>query len=115
MSNRRDEKERLEMLAKRVHFENLYFKWLEARAAEFDPRGDESDDAMAAKGAASDDAGRQLLVTPAFLDWMIWKKWEVLDYYLDEDALAGTHVDKRTVMALGCIKADLMHFGIGKT
>jgi len=51
------EKDRLAELAKRAHFENLYFKWLEARTAWADPCGDESDDAMAEKTEASEEAG----------------------------------------------------------
>jgi hypothetical protein len=111
MSNR-EERQRLADLAKRMEFDRLYFQWLEARAIWANPDRDNSDEVMDAKTDAADEAGRRLLSEPAFLDWMIWKKWEVLDFYLDEDVLAGTHVDKRTVMALGCIKADLMRLGI---
>jgi len=32
---------------------------------------------------------------------------------LDGDVINGRRVDNRTVMALGCIKADLMRLGIG--
>jgi hypothetical protein len=51
---------------------------------------------------------------PAFLDWMIWKKWEVLEFDLNEDVLSGKHADNRTIVALASIKADLMSLGIGK-
>jgi hypothetical protein len=34
-------------------------------------------------------------------------------FYLDQDVLAGKAADNRTVMALGCIKADPMRLGIG--
>jgi len=44
---------------------------------------------------------------------MIWRKWEVLEIYAGMDATDGGCVDNRTVMALGCIKADLIRFGIG--
>jgi hypothetical protein len=44
---------------------------------------------------------------------MIFQKWEVLDYYLDEGSRDGGWTDNRTVVALACIKADLIRFGIG--
>jgi hypothetical protein len=44
---------------------------------------------------------------------MIWKKWEVLEFYLDDDVIAGKHADNRTVVALASIKADLMRLGVG--
>jgi hypothetical protein len=101
------------MIAKREHFDRLYVRWLEARTLLAGSDKDDSDAAMDAKSDVADEAGRQLLVMPAFLDWMIWKKWEVLELYLDEDVVDGVHVDNRTVMALACIKADLMRLGIG--
>jgi len=45
---------------------------------------------------------------------MICQKWEVLDFYADADAAEGNALDNRTVMALGCVKADLMRLGIGR-
>lgn len=107
-------KERLVQLAKRKDFDRLYFQWLAARAAFENPDLDDSDVAMDAKRDALDEAGRQFLGRPAFLDWMIWQKWEVLEFYLDEDVIAGRHADNRTVVALACVKADLMRLGIGK-
>ncbi len=95
------------------HFYRLYIRWLEARASWVSPDGDDRDEATDAKSDAVDEAGRQLVVMPALSDWMIWKKWEVLEFYLDDDVVASKHVDNRTVMALGCIKADLMRLGIG--
>jgi hypothetical protein len=109
----REERERLAQLAKRNHFDQLYARWLGARASLEAPGGDESDEAMGAKQDALNEAARQFLAIPAFLDWMIWKKWEVLEFDLNEDALAGKAADNRTIMALGCIKADLISLGIG--
>jgi hypothetical protein len=39
---------------------------------------------------------------------MVWRKWEVLDVILQDDVLAGKHIENRTVAALGQIKADVM-------
>jgi len=41
------------------------------------------------KAEASNEAGRQLLAFRAFCDWMIWKKWEVLDFHADADTPEG--------------------------
>jgi hypothetical protein len=58
------------------------------------------------------EAATALLVTPSTLPWMIWQKWEVLDHYLDTEKRDGAFSDNRTVVALACIKADLMRFRI---
>ena len=101
------------MLARREHFDRLYAAWLNARAIEADASKDDTDEVSDSRTDATDEAARQLLAMPAFLDWMIWKKWEVLELYIGTDAADGGHTDNRTVMALGCIKADLLRLGIG--
>jgi hypothetical protein len=108
----KEEKERVAQLAKRDHFDRLYARWLEARAS-LEAPGDDSDEAMSAKQDALDEAARQFLIVPASLDWMIWKKWEVLEFDLTEDVLAGKAADNRTIAALGCLKADILRFGFG--
>jgi hypothetical protein len=110
----REERERLAQLAKRELFDRLYARWLECRASLAAWHDDDSDASMDAKQDALDEAAREFLAMPAFLDWMIWKKWEVLEFDLNEDVLAGKHADNRTVVALASIKADLMSLGIGK-
>jgi hypothetical protein len=65
---------------------------------------------MTVKALASDEAGRQLLVAPAVVNWMIWRKWEVFEIYAGMDATDGGCVDNRTATALSCIKADLIRF-----
>jgi hypothetical protein len=110
----REERERLAQLAKRELFDRLYARWLECRASLAAWRDDDSDALMDAKQDALDEAAREFLAMPAFIDWMIWKKWEVLEFDLNEDVLAGKHADNRTVVALASIKADLMSLGIGK-
>jgi hypothetical protein len=109
----REERERLAQLAKRELFVRLYARWLGARAS-LETFDDDSDEVMNAKQEALDEAARQFLAMPAFFDWMIWKKREVLEFDLNEDALAGKRADNRTIVALASIKADLMSLGIGK-
>lgn len=112
MVKRRD-KEHEEQIDRRLNFERLYRNWAAASAVYFDPDQDESDDESARRSRAVDDAARWLLVEPAFLDWMVWRKWEVLELWALYDARDGQHVDNRVLMALGCIKADIVRLGIG--
>ena len=112
MSDQND-KDRQEELALRLRFDRLYADWLRTRTVHVDPDLDEGDAAMRKRQNDVDEAGRRLLVFPALYDWMVWEKWEVLDFYLDKDALTGKCLDNRTVVALACIKADIMRLGIG--
>jgi hypothetical protein len=104
-----------EEIAENVYFQGLYAAWLKARADDGAPaHEDESLDAGMARCEAVDEAARQMLVRPAIYDWQIWMKWEVLEHFLDTDAKDGHALDRRTIVALACIKADIMHFGFGK-
>jgi hypothetical protein len=85
----RDEKERLAQLAKREHFDRLYARWLEARASLESHHDGDSDEIMNARQDALDEAARQFLIVPAFLDWMIWEKWEVLEFDLNKGRSGG--------------------------
>jgi hypothetical protein len=38
---------------------------------------------------------------------------EVLEHFISADAIEGQATDNRAIMALGCIKADLLRLGIG--
>jgi len=53
-----------------------------------------------------------LSFTPAALPWMVWRKWEVLDELVTEDAYADPRLDNRVIVELGRIKADILRFGI---
>jgi hypothetical protein len=97
----------------RHHCEQLYARWLHARAAHYDPDEDLGDDAMAERDRRELEAARRLLAVPSVLPWMIWRKLEVLELWAEEERLGGHAVDNRLIFALGCFKADLLRFGIG--
>ena len=103
-----------EEVAENTFFQRLYSAWLQARAVNQDPSQDESTEASNASADAVDEAARQLLIRPAIYDWQIRMKWEVLEHFLDADSKDGHALDRRTIVALACIKADIMHFGFGK-
>ena len=100
-------------ITKRFAFEALYSKWLAARAIVEDPTQPDDDKAAAERHQAHELAERQLMITPAWVPWAIWIKWQVLELSLDDDYRDGTRNDARTVIALASIKADLMSFGFG--
>jgi hypothetical protein len=97
---------------KHVRFGRAYARWLHARAALEDPDADGSQEAGAARFSALDEAARSLLITAPISDEELWQKWEVLENYVSEDAIQGQALDNRAIMALGCIKADLLRLGI---
>ena len=99
---------------KHLRFGRACARWLHARAALEDPDADGSEEAGAALFSAVDEATRTLLITPAISDEELWQKWEVLDDYVSEDAIQGQALDNRAIMALGCVKADLLRLGIGR-
>jgi hypothetical protein len=101
--------------AKRDQFGRAYARWLRARASLDDPDADGSEEAGAARFKAVDEAARSLLITPPVCDEELWQKWEVLEDYVSEDVIQGQATDNRAIMALDCIKADLLRLGIGRT
>jgi hypothetical protein len=100
---------------KHVQFERAYARWLRARGALDDPDApDGSDEAGETRFNAVDEAARSLLITPPLSDEELWQKWEVLENYVSADVIQGPAADNRAIVALGCIKADLLRLGIGR-
>ena len=76
---------------------------------------DGSEEAGEARFNAVDEAARSLLITPAICDDELWHKvGGSLRIHVSADAIAGPATDNRAIMALGCIKADLLRLGIGR-
>jgi hypothetical protein len=104
-----------EEIAENVFFQGLYAAWLQARA--IDQRSghdDESLEAASARIEAVEEAARQLIIRPAIYAWQVWMKWDVLENFLDADSKDACHLERQTIVALSCIKADILHFGFGK-
>lgn len=93
-----------------IDFDRLYSRWLHARAAMWSPDAGHTEEQCGAEMKAVDEAARTLLATPFRNDDRFWKKWEVFEGLVTEDAHDGQAIDNRVIMALGCIKADLLHF-----
>jgi hypothetical protein len=94
-----------DLLAERRRFEQLYSKWLNARAAETDRVKHRNNEVQNELTDDVENAARLLLATPIPLNRMIWWKWEVLEGWADGSPANWT--DNRVGFALGCIKADL--------
>jgi hypothetical protein len=106
--------EEIEKVAEATHFEALYFAWL--HSLYYMPIADGQDDPgglVDRRCDEADEAARQLLVRPATSEHHIWWKWEALKSMLDADSRDGQAGDRRTIVALACIEADLMRFGFG--
>ena len=112
VAGRLEEEARLRLSAKRDEFERLYSRWLAARATVADPDLPEDDEFEYGRIERCDAAARALLMTPAVLPWMVWQKWEVLDEWASDDDGSPDWADKRIIMALGVIKADIMALGL---
>jgi len=102
-----------EQLAQRARFERLYCDWHTARAAVDNPDLPEDDVSANSRARKLDEAERAVLTTPAPLPWGIWKKWEVLDQLMINEADTGMNTDNRVIVAIAAIKADVLRFGLG--
>lgn len=77
-----------------------------------DPDQDDNDSQANERTTQVEEAARLLLSTPAACPWMAWWKWRIMELWMEGKSIGG-RVDNRIAFALGCIKADLMRFGVG--
>jgi hypothetical protein len=99
-------------LEARRAFERAKTRWLKARATRDDPDGPEDDEFSVKVNLEYDQAEREMILTPASQDWMVWDKIELFERALtDEMRNGGTGCF--LMVALGAIKADLIRLGIG--
>jgi hypothetical protein len=106
---RRENKERDRQ--RRTYFDALCAEWLENRATYMRPEIDFGARGEWEHGEREDELARLITTFPAVYDWMIFKKIEVLEYYLASTATGGTGwTDNREIVMLAGIKADLLRF-----
>ena len=96
----------------RVKFERLYRQYLATKLAINDPDAPADDADLTLKLRQHDAAERALLAEPAPIVWGVWRKWEVLESLIGEEAGVGKTEDNRVSFALGALKADILRFGI---
>lgn len=95
----------------RLMFEANYDEWLELRGAKHVISNEEDD----LRSMREDDLMLSLFVAPVPLLWMVFKKFEVLKYYLGKFADdAPSWTERLAVIATAGIKTDLMRLGIGE-
>jgi hypothetical protein len=97
-------------LATRDAFDLAYSSWLAARAG----RKTNMDDDTAEKlDADLEAAEREVMLTPALYDWMVWDKLEILTLIMEDDLRNGERADNFSLVSLAAIKSDLIRLGIG--
>jgi hypothetical protein len=93
-------------------FDRRYSDWLAARAAKnlFDDGPDEEYESLSDR---EDETATRFMTTPAKYGDHVWKKLELLEYYLIKEIKDGPYIEKPCFAYLGAIKADLLELGIG--
>jgi hypothetical protein len=97
-------------LATRDAFDRAYSRWLAARAAQETVEEHEAAAKVYADLAAAE---REVVLTPALYDWMVWRKLEILSLIVEDDLRNGERADNFSLIALAAIKSDLIGLGIG--
>jgi hypothetical protein len=99
-------------LAKRFAFERAYARWLTARAARDNPYLPEDDGSANARDQEYAQAEHEFVLAPAILDWMVWRKMELLTLCIEDELRTGPRSDSFSLIVLSAIKADLLRLGI---
>jgi hypothetical protein len=94
-------------------FQRANSRWLKARVTRADPDGPEDDEFAWQADLEYAQAEKEMIVTPASQDWMVWKKIELFELVLTEEMTDGPLKNHFLMVALGAIKADLLRLGIG--
>lgn len=108
------EEREAERRAERDRQDKLYGEWLAVRAEQQSGKHDACDDPDAIYNALSAreyELARTIATTPAVYPWMVLRKFEVLTRYLVDGG--GEWTDKREVMLLGGIHADVLRMASG--
>ncbi|TNC07106.1 hypothetical protein FF100_33585 [Methylobacterium terricola] len=97
-------------LALRDRFEALFAEWLRNRASAI---GDfDGADIPASHTERETELARLIATTPAPSPWMVFRKLEVLAHYLGDEGVRWA--DRREVVMLAGIRADLLRLGVGE-
>jgi hypothetical protein len=97
----------------RLAFMRANSRWLKARVTRADPDGPEDDEFSRQADLEYAQAEKEMILTPANQDWMVWKKIELFELVLTDEMTNGDLTNHFLMVALGAIKADLLRLGIG--
>jgi hypothetical protein len=100
-------------LSSRLAFARAHSRWLKARGTRADPDGPEDDEFSRQADLEYEQAEKEMILTPAIQDWMVWKKIELFELVLTDEMTDGDLTNHFLMVALGAIKADLLRLGIG--
>jgi hypothetical protein len=91
-------------------FHRLFAEWLTSRARHMSPQSNAWRDDESQKCLDCEEELARLITTfPAVYPWMIFSKFEVLEYYLGIEGGTSWRDNRELVMLAG-IKADLLRF-----
>jgi hypothetical protein len=96
-----------------VALERAYTRWLKARAARDDPDSPGDDESAGKRDLEYSQAERELILSSATQEWMVWRKIELFEFALTNEMHDGPRRDRFLVLAFGAIKADLLRLRIG--
>lgn len=88
-------------------FEALYCEWLSLRGLD---AADETDEAQNARLDRIDNLARTICVTPAPINNDVLRKMEVLEEVMIVEARDGHFIDRRSIVMLAGIRADILRF-----
>lgn len=104
------EVDELEAQADKV-FTRAYSDWLKAKA-EVQDQWVEDDEVMAARLDVEQEAERRLMATPAAYPDQVWEKLEAFEAILGDELRSGSRRYSVLMLALGCIKQDIVNLEI---
>ena len=94
--------------AERLQFDAAYNEWLQVR---IDECATETDEDLGALSDREWELAHLILTTPVVYDWMIFRKFEVIDYCITKHGEANRG-ELMALTALDSIKADILRHGI---
>lgn len=94
-------------------FIKLFVEWLHALAAEERLPHAKEEELHKANGKRVHELAMLVTTTPAPLPWMVWRKFQILECYMNYNGDGTAWRDNREIVMLAGIKADLARFGIG--
>jgi hypothetical protein len=94
--------------ARRLQFDAVYNEWLQVR---IDEGADVTDEDAEVLSGREWELTHLVLTMPAVYDWMIFRKFEVINHYITKHGTANSG-ELMALTALDSIKADILRHGI---
>lgn len=89
----------------RSQFDANFSEWFHLRAAEFE---DETEEQQNARGDRQDDLAQLIFTSPVTSQWMVFRKLEVINYFITKHGEVETWGALLAAAALASIKTDIL-------